>query len=106
MPRSLGFVLIALLLSACADASLNFPVTESGQAELDGVTIVRLDHTYAGRVEPVQNGHVATDLPAARNGEYRIGEGDLISIFVFDQPELAIPTGTNTMTTVLISTQN
>lgn len=99
MPRSIGLVLVALLLSACADASLNFPVTKSGQAELDDVTIVLLDHTYAGRVEAVQNGHVATDLPAARNGEYRIGQGDLISIFVFDQPELAIPTGTNTMTT-------
>lgn len=99
MPRACGLILLAFLLSACADASLNFPVTKVGQAELDGVSIIKLDHTYAGRVEQVQNGHVATDLPAARNGEYRIGEGDLISIFVFDQPELAIPTGADTMTT-------
>lgn len=99
MSRACGLLVLALLLTACADASLNFPVTQTGQAELDGVSIVKLDHTYAGQVEPVQNGHVATDLPTARNGEYRIGEGDLISIFVFDQPELAIPTGADTVTT-------
>lgn len=99
MSRAAGLFLIALLLTACADATLNFPVTKTGQAEIEGLSIVKLDHTYAGQVEPVQNGHAATDLPAARNGEYRIGEGDLISIFVFDQPELAIPTGADTLTT-------
>ncbi|MEY4983206.1 MAG: hypothetical protein RIR62_1472 [Pseudomonadota bacterium] len=99
MPRFVPFVVMLLSLSACADASMDFPVSKSAQAELDGVRVVTLDRTFSGKVEPVQNGFVATSLPRAPSGEYRIGSGDLISIFVFDQPELAIPTGADTMTT-------
>ena len=99
MPRVFSSLLFALALSACGDAAMNFPVTKAGQAQLDGVTIIRLDQTYSGGADTLHSGHAVTNLPAVRRSEYRIGAGDVISIFVFDQPELAVPTGADTITT-------
>jgi hypothetical protein len=45
MPRVFSSLLFALALSACGDAAMNFPVTKAGQAQLDGVTIIRLDQS-------------------------------------------------------------
>jgi hypothetical protein len=61
MPRVFSSLLFALALSACGDAAMNFPVTKAGQAQLDDVTIIRLDQTYSGGADTLHSGHAVAD---------------------------------------------
>lgn len=93
----LAALMLLSLLGACADASMDFPVTKQAQKALpDNVTVVPLHH---GNIAPLGrqygNGHTPTRLPAYVPGEYRIGPGDIISIYVLGNPDLSAPATTD-----------
>jgi len=94
-PRAIAlFVCVALGVAACSGSSLRFPMTPEGQRELaDQVEIIHLDATNIDAFSQPARGHVGTDLPSGRHWNYLVGTGDLLSVIVFDHPELTLPEG-------------
>lgn len=96
--RRLGRLAAALgvagMLAACADGFVQFPLTPQGQEALgDDVEVVVLDATNIGEFTRPARGHTATHLPNGRNWSYTVGTGDILSVIVFNQPELTLPAG-------------
>ena len=83
-------------LSACSDASLRFPITPEGQRALsDQVEIIHLDATNIASFSQSARGYTASQLPTGRSWNYLVGTGDILSVIVFDHPELTLPEGEN-----------
>lgn len=93
-PFALALFGLILLLTACTEGSVHFPVTKTAQDELSAnVDIVAISAENIGGFTSPLDGPLATTLRAAPAHEYLVGPGDVISIFVFDHPELSIPLG-------------
>lgn len=91
-----AFTLVAALaaLPACDAGHVKFPVTPDAQRALPPeITLVTLDAENIDSFAEPADRPGATALPQVGAWDYRIGVGDVLSIIVFDHPELTLPAG-------------
>lgn len=85
---------IPLLLSACTDGFVYFPVDKAGQSRVqEDVDIIRLTPQNIASFARPARGYVATSMPKGGDWNYLVGPGDILDIIVFDHPELTLPAG-------------
>ena len=86
----------ALALAGCSGSYVDFPVTPEGQRALaEELEIIPLDSTNIASFSQPARGYSGTSLPSGRNWSYLVGTGDILSVIVFDHPELTLPEGAN-----------
>lgn len=81
-------------LTACTDGFVSFPVTKDAQKSLgDDVEIIRLDAGNIASFSSPAQGHQTASIPSVQNWDYKVGVGDILTVIVFDHPELTVPAG-------------
>jgi polysaccharide biosynthesis/export protein len=87
-------IIAVLALSACADGHVTFPKSAEGQSALgEDVEVVVLDATnIANYISPARQ-HRVSDMPPVLQWTYHPGPGDILSVIVFNHPELTLPAG-------------
>lgn len=87
-------LLAVLVLAGCSDGYVVFPTTPAGQRALgDDVEVIVLDTTNIGTYTSPARGHRASSVPVGREWNYIVGPGDILSVIVFNHPELTLPSG-------------
>ncbi|MBD3680043.1 MAG: polysaccharide biosynthesis/export family protein [Rhodobacteraceae bacterium] len=94
MRQSIALVIALKLLVGCTAGAVTFPVTDRGQDRLgDDITIIRLDAENISLHATPPAPPPPSVLRLSSEWDYHIGIGDVLSIIVFDHPELTLPAG-------------
>jgi polysaccharide export outer membrane protein len=92
--RVVAALALSLLLMACEDGHTTFPLTSDAQDMLDDtVQVIPLDTHNIRSFSSAARRPQATSLPSLPRWSYLVGVGDILSVIVFNQPELTMPAG-------------
>ncbi|MBQ1203696.1 MAG: polysaccharide biosynthesis/export family protein [Loktanella sp.] len=87
-------VLGAAVLAACSDGYLEFPANAAETADFGpNVEVIILDNTNINAFSTPVRGFLPSALAVGGNWTYQVGPGDILSVIVFDHPELTLPAG-------------
>ena len=87
---------LTLLLAACTESQTTFPVRSEAQADLPAnVVVTRLDASNIGNFAQPRQMPASARVPGVAQWNYAVGVGDILSIDVFNHPELTLPAGPN-----------